>query len=314
MGNKDKTLVSGYSTSASHEEKRGNKRKIGMKIGVIGAGKVGTSIGYMMKKKGFNVVAVSDKIESQLDNARRYIGSELLYTHENMETVYASDIIAITTQDRAIAEVADEISEKSEQLDGKLFFHTSGAHPSSIISSLESKGALLGSFHPLQTFPDIDSAIRVIPETYIFIDGNEESIPILTDIGKAIGFDVVKIDGKDKVLYHLSAVYVCNLLCALLYAGQEIMNNAHVELRPFFPIIKATLDNIEAKGPLMSLTGPIIRGDAETVMSHLNAIDNLELHKRVYKALSSVALEMVRKREVLDSETIDRLQEILNGT
>ena len=64
----------------------------------------------------------------------------------------------------------------------------------------------------------------------------------------------------------------------------------------------------------MSLTGPIIRGDAETVMSHLNAIDNLELHKRVYKALSSVALEMVRKREVLDSETIDRLQEILNGT
>ena len=289
------------------------ERKVKMKIGIIGAGKVGTSIGYMMKKSGLDVVAVSDKIESQLDNARSYMGSGLLYTRENMETVYLSDVIAITTQDRVITEVAGEIAEKSKGLNGKLFFHTSGAHPSSILSVLEAKGALLGSFHPLQTFPDVDSAIRVIPETYIFIDGNEEAIPLLTAIGKAIGFDVVRIDGKNKVLYHLSAVYVCNLLCALLYAGQEIMSMAGVELRPFFPIIKATLENIEAKGPLMSLTGPIIRGDVETVVSHLKAIDNLELQARVYKALSSVALEMVKKKEALDSKTLDRLEEILNG-
>lgn len=284
-----------------------------MKIGIIGAGKVGTSIGYMMKEKGLDVASVSDKFKSQLDNAKSYLGGSLLYTHDNMDTVNSSDVIAITTQDRAITEVAVEIYEKSERLDGKLFFHTSGAHPASILSMLELKGAFLGSFHPLQTFPDIKSAIRVIPETYIFIDGSEEAIPVLTEIGKKIGFDVVRIEGKNKVLYHLSAVYVCNLLCALLYAGQDIMNRAGVELKPFFPIIKATLENIEAKGPLLSLTGPVIRGDAETVMSHLEAIDNLELHKSVYKALSSVALEMVKQRDVLDSETIDRLKMILGA-
>jgi predicted short-subunit dehydrogenase-like oxidoreductase (DUF2520 family) len=231
-----------------------------------------------------------------------------------MEIVQSSDVIAITTQDRAITEVAGEIYEKSERFDSKLFFHTSGAHPASILSPLDMKGALLGSLHPLQTFPDIESAIRVIPDTYVFIDGHEEAIPVLTLIGKTIGFDVVRIEGKNKVLYHLSAVYVCNLLCALLYAGQDIMNKAGVELQPFLPIIKATLKNIETKGPLMSLTGPVIRGDAETVLSHLQAMEGLELYTKVYKALSFVALDMVRKRGVLDDEILEKLQGILEET
>jgi len=285
-----------------------------MKIGIIGAGKVGTSIGHVMKDKGLNVAAISDKFEAQLNVARGYIGDKPLYTHDNMEIVQSSDVIAITTQDRVIEEVANEIYGKSERLDGKLFFHTSGAHPASILSPLDIKGAYLGSLHPLQTFPDIESAIRVIPDTYIFIDGHEETIPVLTLIGKTIGFDVVRIEGKNKVLYHLSAVYVCNLLCALLYAGQDIMNKAGVELQPFFPIIRATLENIETKGPLMSLTGPVIRGDAETVLSHLQAIDNLELYTKVYKALSSVALDMVRKRNVLDDKILAKLQGILEET
>jgi predicted short-subunit dehydrogenase-like oxidoreductase (DUF2520 family) len=281
------------------------------KIGIIGAGKVGTSIGYVMKDRGLNVVAVSDKFEAQLNAARGYMGDGLLYTHDNMEIVKSSDVIAITTQDRAIAGVANEIYEKSERLDGKLFFHTSGAHPASILSQLDMKGAFSGSLHPLQTFPDIESAIRVIPDTYVFIDGHEEAIPVLTLIGKTIGFDVVKIEGKNKVLYHLSAVYVCNLLCALLYAGQEIMNKAGMDLQPFFPIIKATLKNIEARGPLMSLTGPVIRGDTDTVMSHLKAIDSLELYTKVYKALSSVALDMVRERGILEDEIMVKMQSIL---
>ena len=89
------------------------------------------------------------------------------------------------------------------------------------------------------------------------------------------------------------------------------MNKAGVELQPFFPIIKATLKNIESKGPLMSLTGPVIRGDAETVSSHLQAMEGLELYTKVYKALSSVALDMVRKRGVLDNEILEKLQGIL---
>ena len=282
-----------------------------VKIGIIGAGKVGTSIGFVLQQKGMEITGISDLYEEPLTVARRYLGPDVRCTHESLEVVETSDIIAIATQDRAIKDVAATIAEKSESLEGKLFFHTSGAHPASLLKPLDAKGARLGALHPLQTFPDIDSAIKVLPSTYIFIEGDENSIDTLRTIGRALGFDVVRIEGEHKVLYHLSAVFVCNLLCALLYAGEEIMDKIGIEFKPFFPIIKATLANIESNGPLKSLTGPVVRGDVGTVLSHLDAMKNMELYEKAYRALSLVALAMAKERDALGEETIERLKQVL---
>ena len=282
-----------------------------MKIGIIGAGKVGTSIGYVLKQKGMDITAVSDTFEAPVNKARTYLGDNVLYTNDNVEVVEASDVIAVTTQDRVIKEVAIEITEKMERLDNKLFFHTSGAHPATLLSPLETKGARLGALHPLQTFPDIDSSINVLPDTYIFIEGNEDSIDILRKIGNALGSGVIRMEGEQKLLYHLCAVFVCNLLCALLYTGEDIMDKIGIELKPFFPIIKATLKNIENKGPLKSLTGPIVRGDIETVLSHLDAMEGMELYKEVYKSLSFVALNMAKERGDVSEEALEKLKNIL---
>ena len=148
-----------------------------MKIGIIGAGKVGTSLAVVLKKKGFHIVAVSDTAEASLKTAEKYLGKDVLYTQNNMDVVGASDAIAITTQDRVIQDVAAEINAKAERLDGKLIFHTSGADPSSVLMPLDEKGAFLGSLHPLQTFPDIDSAIGVLQDTCIFIEGDKDAVP-----------------------------------------------------------------------------------------------------------------------------------------
>ena len=284
-----------------------------MKIGIIGAGKVGTAIGHAMKCKGLQVHAMSDIRQESLDIAAPYLGKDCLYTHNNQEVVQISDIIAITTQDRAIRKVAQEIFESGITIKDKLFFHTSGAHSSTILSPLEKKGAILGSLHPLQTFPDIESAIRVLPSTYVFIEGDESALGTLELLGSAMGHKVVSIEGKQKVLYHLSAVFVCNLLCALLYSAEGIMDKINIEIEPFYPIIYATLKNIEQKGPLMSLTGPVIRGDGETIMEHLRAMADMDTQKGIYKALSLVALDMSQKRNVLDEEAVKALQAVLEG-
>ncbi len=282
-----------------------------MKIGIIGAGKVGIAIGYVMKNRGLHVVAISDIEKASLDVARHYLGDDCLYTGDNKEVVKKSDVIAVTTQDRAISHVGKELSEHVTTLKNKLFFHTSGAHSSKELSPLDEKGALLGSLHPLQTFPDINSAINALPSTYIFIEGDEEALYQLELLGTYIGYKVLTIDARSKALYHLSAVFVCNLLCALLYASEGVMDRIHIKLEPFFPIIHATLKNIENKGPLMSLTGPVVRGDVETVASHIRAMDDMEQHRKVYKALSSVALDMVKERKILDENVLERLKKIL---
>jgi predicted short-subunit dehydrogenase-like oxidoreductase (DUF2520 family) len=282
-----------------------------MNIGIIGAGKVGVALGYAFRQKGFSVVAVSSRRQGSLEIARKYLGSDPTYTTDNGRVAELADVIAVTTQDREINNVAQELSILVDSLEGKMVFHTSGAHPASELSPLDQRGCHLGSFHPLQTFPDIESGVAVLPDTYIFIEGDDEAREGLQTLARAVGFDSVIIEGKNKVLYHLSAVFVCNLLTALLYSGEGIMGNAGIDLKPFYPIIKATLKNIESKGPLLSLTGPVIRGDAGTVASHITALEGMELHERVYKALSLVALDISEKRQTLTEEQREALKSLL---
>jgi predicted short-subunit dehydrogenase-like oxidoreductase (DUF2520 family) len=100
---------------------------------------------------------------------------------------------------------------------------------------------------------------------------------------------------RTKVFYHLAAVFVCNLLSALMYSGTGVMDRIDVTLEPFLPIIRATMKNIEAKGPLAALTGPVVRGDDKTIRSHLAAMKDMPLHREIYLALSKKALEIERE-------------------
>jgi predicted short-subunit dehydrogenase-like oxidoreductase (DUF2520 family) len=285
-----------------------------MKIGIIGAGKVGIALGHVLQNKGFDVVAVASRREESLELARNYVPGKCIYTKDMSEVVRDADVIAVTTQDREIHAVAKEIFQKTDKLDQKLFFHTSGAHPAAELSPLEQKGAMLGSLHPLQTFPDVNSGIVALPRTYIFIEGDEKAIPVLDLLASTIGFKAVRIESRNKLLYHLSAVFVCNLLTALMHTGEGIAKRIGIELMPFFPIIETTLRNIENKGPLLSLTGPVVRGDAETVASHLEAIKGMEPQESVYRMLSLVALEMAAERKTLKPEEMEKLERILKNS
>ena len=282
-----------------------------MRIGIIGAGKVGTALGAALQAKGLHVMAVSDQEEAGLKMARRYLGDNCLYARENEEVVKLCDVIAVTTQDREIKGVARGIAGKSVDVRGKIFFHTSGAHSSEELAPLRAAGALLGSLHPLQTFPDVESGIESLPSTFIFIEGDGGALGTLQTIAEAVGHRAVRIEGKNKTRYHLCAVFVCNLLCALLYTGEKIMHSIGIEIEPFHPIIRATLRNIEKKGPLQSLTGPVVRGDAGTVRSHIEAMAGMELYEQVYRKLSLVALDMSEERQTLTPGQIEELRRIL---
>lgn len=285
-----------------------------MKIGIIGAGKVGISLGYVLRSNGNHVVGISDIMAHALDKAREFLGTDTLYTNDNTEIANACDVIAIAVQDRLIGEAAQSVADRAGDLAGKLFFHTSGADSSSILLPLEQKGANVGSLHPLQTFPDIESAIDVLPDTSIFIEGGGRGRDMLRFIAENLGAKVYVIAGEDKVYYHLAAVLVCNLFSALMEAGSGIMKRIDIDFEPFIPIIRATMKNIEAKGPLAALTGPIVRGDDKTISSHLAAMSDMPLHKEIYLALSKMALQMAKERGVLDGPQTEAVLRLLDNS
>lgn len=282
-----------------------------MRIGIIGAGKVGIALGHVLRERGFTVSVVASRREASLETARRYIGEGVVYTTGNEQVPGLADVIAVTTQDREINKVAEELSRLKGGFEGKTVFHTSGAHTSSELAPLEETGASLGSLHPLQTFPDIDAGIGVLPDTYIFIEGDKRALPVLRTLASAIGAETVVIESGNKVLYHMAAVFVCNLLSALMFSGEGITRKIGIDLQPFYPIIRATLRNIETKGPLAALTGPIVRGDAGTIESHLAALKGMKLHEEVYRSLSRVALTMAEERKTLDEGQREALKHLL---
>ncbi len=284
-----------------------------MKIGVIGAGKVGVSIAYIMLQKGLHVITMSDKDSHALEIARQYLidKGDVIFISDNTYVVDKSDMVIIATQDRIINEVAQELDRKIYSFKGKYIVHTSGAHSSKILKPLDSKGARLGVMHPLQTFPDIDSAIMVLPDTYIFIQGDAQCLPALRYVAERIGKKAIEIKENHLVLYHLSAVMVCNLFCALLYAGEDIAKEIGIGLEPYFPIIRATLKNIEQKGPLKSLTGPIVRGDINTIESHLDSLKDKGMLKDVYSILSRVALKMAQEKGDINKELGEKISHLL---
>ncbi len=71
------------------------------------------------------------------------------------------------------------------------------------------------------------------------------------------------------------------------------------------------MKNIENKGPLAALTGPVVRGDVKTVKAHLASIEDMELHTKIYKALSEVAVQMAAERKTIDKKTIEALKDVL---
>lgn len=284
-----------------------------MKLGIIGAGKVGISIGYILQKKGIPLVGFSSTRKDALDVAKSFCGDSLLYTTDNFTLVKASDVIGITTQDRNVKLVAQSISQAFQNLHGKVFFHTSGSQSINSLLSLKERGAIVGSIHPLQTFPDVESAIRAMPETYIFVEGEDDALPVLRFLSERLGYRTILIESEKKVLYHLCAVFVCNLLCALLYAGSKLMEMVGTGLEPFFPIIRSTLRNIEEKGPIFSLTGPVIRGDVNTILSHLENIKDKPQFLDVYRALSLFALEIAEKRGAIDENAKMEIEKVLKN-
>jgi predicted short-subunit dehydrogenase-like oxidoreductase (DUF2520 family) len=285
-----------------------------MKIGIIGAGKVGISLGYVLRSNGVHVVGISDISLEALGKAREFLGADTLYARDNVEIVDMCDIIAIAVQDRLIGDAARSVADRAGDIRGKLFFHTSGADPSSVLSPLEARGASVGSLHPLQTFPDIESAIDVLPDTSIFIEGDNKAREVLHFLGENLGAKVYVVSGEDKVYYHLAAVFVCNLVSALMQAGTGVMKRIDIDFEPFIPIIRATMKNIETKGPSGALTGPIVRGDDKTVAAHLEAMADMPLHKEIYLALSKMAFRMAQERGALDDSQIDALERLLNKT
>ncbi len=246
-----------------------------MKIGFIGAGKVGTSFGKYLVDHSFFVEGYYSKTFSSAKKAAKVTKSN---AYRNIyELTQKSDIIFITTNDDNIKSVCEEVANNEGFKNASLVGHMSGAHSSAILESAKNQNCSIFSLHPLQAFASIEKAVLDLESTVFSIEGDEDRVSEITKLLDACGNNYFVLDAKDKTLYHIAACIVSNYSVTLMDFGLGVFDAIGIDrekgFRAILPLVNGSLENISKYGTASALTGPIARGDIDTITKHIDEIE-----------------------------------------
>ncbi|MBN1547341.1 MAG: DUF2520 domain-containing protein [Syntrophaceae bacterium] len=280
---------------------------------IIGLGKVGSAIGYLLKQAGYSIAAVVDQSQAALHRNTAFTGGKAITDLAALDV--EADCYIITTSDDQISHACEILSRKINT--GSIVIHMSGAGGLDLLKTAKEKGAMVGSIHPLQTFSDTESAIQNLPGTIYGITVDTPLKEWSEQLVKNIGGVPFFIEESNRALYHAAACVVSNYFVSLMYMAEKIYGILGLESekarRAFWPLLMGTLHNIEAKGSISSLTGPIARGDMGTLKKHLQAISaNAPDLLDAYREMGIVTVEVAYRKGSLSDDEAKNIKSLLS--
>ncbi len=284
-----------------------------MRIGFIGAGTVGTALAVTLSERGYPVVAIcSRSLRSAELLASRLTGCQAFPTPQ--ATADASDLVFITTPDSAIGAVASQVDWRP----GCMVAHCSGADSLDVLQPARSRGAVVGAFHPLQSFASPAQALENLPGSFFALEGDEPVLAILKDMVLALGGNHAVLKPGDKVLYHAAAVFVSNYTVALMGIATGLWRAFGVSpdraIGALMPLLQGTVNNIGRVGMPNCLTGPIARGDTGTVQKHLSALGGAAPELlAVYRELGLRTIPIALDKGKINPEIAEEMRALLGG-
>jgi len=175
-----------------------------------------------------------------------------------------------------IESVCESISKQNGFSPASVVLHCSGAHASTILNSARKSGASIGSMHPLQSFASVDITQNPFKGIRVAIEGDSMAVSTSAQMARDLEALPLQILTEGKPLYHAAAVVASNFLVTLMGAALRLIQQAGVPADEAFavlrPLIEGTLANIDRSGVHQALTGPVVRGDVQTVETHIQAI------------------------------------------
>ena len=276
-----------------------------MDVAILGAGKTGRTLGRLALRAGYTIGPVVCRTQAHAEEAVRFIGAGRPGTEPE-----GAELTLLAVPDGEIAGVA----ERARLPAGALIAHTCATYGAEILRPRRPAGSL----HPLRSFADPARAAELFPGTACAIDGDAEAVEELGRLARAIGGVPLRVRSDRKALYHAGAVFASNLVVASLEAALRLFEEAGVPRGEALPALSAlaegTLANVRAAGIPGALTGPVERGDAETLRRHVEA---LARHAPglagAYAALSRVAIELALAKGTVDRAAAGRLDGVLGA-
>ncbi|UCC40995.1 MAG: DUF2520 domain-containing protein [Candidatus Aminicenantes bacterium] len=287
-----------------------------MNVSIIGAGRLGTSLGYALSRKGYRIKALSCKTTSSVEESRKIIGQGNAFT-ENARAAKEGDLVFLCLPDEEIVRVTKELAVSGIEWPNKFVFHCSGLLTSEILKPLKDKEALIGSFHPIQAFSQKRAGEELFENIYFGLEGCSKALVLSQKIARQLGGHPLILQAKDKAIYHAACSIASNFFIVLIDMAFSLLEHIGVQEKQAFqailPLVKGNLHNVKKFNIKRSLTGPVVRGDRESVSLHLAALREFPSYHEAYLTLAKQALEMAKKQKRLSPQKIKAMEDLLEG-
>jgi len=278
------------------------------RVAIVGPGRLGCSLGRALANTSVEVEAMIHHSPEGERRAREWTEPKSVVSLNELHSPFRASAVFLTVRDDVIGHVAESIGPYLSE--DCLLWHTSGRLDSRVFDG-HGLGCRVGSFHPLQSFSTPSSEAR-FKGCFVALEGDPETVATGKAVAQVLGSRPIAIRG-DKRAYHAAAVVASNYLIALSSLALRLCDVAGIDestaIEMLRPLQLGALDNLSEVGPVQALTGPIARGDVETIASHLEQFKtHLPQYSPAYIELGRLSVELARQQE---NEFADRFDAIL---
>jgi predicted short-subunit dehydrogenase-like oxidoreductase (DUF2520 family) len=283
-----------------------------MDVGLVGAGRVGTALAVHLAKAGHRIAGASGRDASR-ERVERHLSDVPFLPPAEVAAV--AEVVVLAVPDDRIAGMCADLAARKALRRGQAVAHLSGALSLDVLAAARGEGATVLCLHPLQTFPDVESAIDLLPGSAFAVTAEVEKGYALGErLAADTGGRPFRLDDARKPLYHAAAVFCSNYLAVVEGVAEELFRKAGMEdpVSLFAPLAEATLANVLRLGSAHALTGPAARGDAGTVRRNLEALSR-EAPEAIaaYVILAEAALDLASKAGKLTAPARSGVEEVL---
>ncbi|WP_051247222.1 Rossmann-like and DUF2520 domain-containing protein [Nocardioides halotolerans] len=284
-----------------------------MRVGVVGAGRVGAVLGAALRAAGHDVVAAA----GESDASRRRIDELLpgVPRRKPTDVARAADLLLLAVPDDMLANVVTMLADSGALHAGQHVVHTSGRHGLAVLEPARLVGARVAAMHPAMTFTGTSVDLDRLAGTVFGLTAGQQERAVVESLVADLGGTPMWVPEEMRTLYHAGLAHGANHLVTLVTEAMEILSAAGAAdpAGTLRPLLTAALDNALEHGDA-ALTGPIVRGDLGTVRAHLEDITaNAPQTLAAYVALARDTLD----RAVTDGRVVPiraaRIRDLLDA-
>ncbi len=268
-----------------------------MKCNLIGAGRLGKNIALSLFKAQFiSSISICNRSFHSAQKACDEIG--LGQPIDQIEHLTAAEVTFICCNDDAIEDVVRTLAHSAILKPGSFVIHCSGVLSSALLAPLKREGCLVASFHPLKAFKTNYLEPTAFKQVDCVLEGDQEVCEWLRSSFTKLEAHLITINPQAKATYHAAACMASNYLITLAACSEELLLNAGINSQQsrqmMVNLMQGNLNNLlQTEQIAESLTGPLARGDVQTIALHLDSIDNPEI-RRLYQRAALATLPMTQ--------------------